>query len=156
MPQHTRDISSTPPSHSFPSGPSSSSSRAPVPPGWCTSPAPIPANLHVCREARIEARRRYALMFGIARRPGHIFFDPARDVLYFGPCDGFMAAEAQLRTILALADPDELAQVRRVALSATVLSDGFVSPPSYAQPSPPASTSLAVDVLHLLLTAPPS
>ena len=89
-------------------------------------------------------------MFGIARRPGHIFFDPARDVLYFGPCDGFMAAEAQLRTILALADPDELAQVRRVALSATVLSDGFVSPPSYAQPSPPASTSLAVDVLHLL------
>ncbi|CAK7215948.1 hypothetical protein SCUCBS95973_002639 [Sporothrix curviconia] len=86
-------------------------------------------------------------MFGIARRPGHVYFDPARDVLYFGPRDGFMAAEAQLRTMLALADPDELAQVQRVALSATVLGDGFPSPP---QSSLSASTNLAADVLHLL------
>ncbi|CAK7208621.1 hypothetical protein SBRCBS47491_000154 [Sporothrix bragantina] len=125
----------------------SHSPRVPSPPSWCTSPAPIPVNLHVCHESRVEARRHYALMFGIARRPGHVFFDPARDVLYFGPRDGFMAAEAQLRTMLALADPDELAQVQRVAVSATVLGDGFSQP---FQSSSSASTNLAVDVLHLL------
>ncbi|CAK7206424.1 hypothetical protein SEUCBS139899_009217 [Sporothrix eucalyptigena] len=88
-------------------------------------------------------------MFGIARQPGHVFFDPAHDVLYFGPRDGFMAAEAQLRTMLALADPNELAQVQRVALAAAVLGDVFSSSGS------PASTNLTVDVLHLLRTKLP-
>ncbi|CAK7272553.1 hypothetical protein SEPCBS119000_005184 [Sporothrix epigloea] len=121
----------------------------PAPPGWCTSPAPIPVSLHVCHESRVEAQRHYALMFGIARRPGHIFFDPARDILYFGPRDGFMVAEAQLRTILALADPDELARVQRVAVSTAVFGDGF----SPSMPSTlPANTNLVVDILHLLRT----
>lgn len=46
-----------------------------------------------------------------------MFFDTERDVLYFGPRDGFMASEAQLRTVLTMCDPDELAAVRRVAVN---------------------------------------
>lgn len=46
-----------------------------------------------------------------------MFFDPDRDVLYFGPRDGFMASEAQLRTVLTLCDPEELLAVRRVAVN---------------------------------------
>lgn len=38
-------------------------------------------------------------------------------MLYFGPRDGFMASEAQLRTVLTLCDPRELAAVRRVAVN---------------------------------------
>lgn len=38
-------------------------------------------------------------------------------MLYFGPRDGFMASEAQLRTVLTLCDPAELAGVRRVAVN---------------------------------------
>lgn len=83
----------------------------------CTSPARIPANLHACHESRREALRRYRLCFGTARRPGRVFFDPERDVLYFGPRDGFMASEAQLRTVLTLCDPAELAAVRRAAVN---------------------------------------
>lgn len=83
----------------------------------CTSPAPIPTNLHVCRESRREALRRYSLYFGTAGRQGCIFFDPARDVLYFGLRDGFMASEAQLRTVLTLCAPSELAMVQRIAVN---------------------------------------
>ncbi|ROV94702.1 hypothetical protein VSDG_06140 [Cytospora chrysosperma] len=83
----------------------------------CTSPAAIPANLHVCHESRREALRRYRLSFGIARLPGQVFFDPDHDVLYFGPRDGFMASEANLRTVLSLCDPAELARVKRVAIN---------------------------------------
>ncbi|ROW14414.1 hypothetical protein VPNG_03937 [Cytospora leucostoma] len=83
----------------------------------CTSPAAIPTNLHVCHESRREALRRYRHSFGIARQPGQTFFDPEQDVLYFGPRDGFMASEANLRTTLSLCDPAELAQVRRVAIN---------------------------------------
>lgn len=90
-------------------------------------------------------------MFGIARRPGHVFFDPTRDVLFFGPRPGFMVAEAQLRTILSLADPGDLARVQRVALSAAVLGDGFLSSlPLPSLSSSPSNTKLAVDILHLL------
>lgn len=46
-----------------------------------------------------------------------MFLDPERDVLYFGPRDGFMASEAQLRTVLTLCDPRELAAVKRVAVN---------------------------------------
>lgn len=83
----------------------------------CTSPAPIPVNLHVCHESRSEALRRYRPSFGIARQPGQIFFDPDEDVLYFGSRDGFMASEAQLRTVLMLCCPDELLRVRKVAIN---------------------------------------
>jgi len=57
-------------------------------------------------------------MFGIARQPGRTFFNASRhDVLYFAPRDGYMASEAQLRTVLALADPADLTAVRRLALN---------------------------------------
>lgn len=83
----------------------------------CTSQAKIPTNLHVCHESRREALRRYRASFGIARQPGQTFFDSEQDYLYFGPRDGFMASEANLRTVLSLCDPNELAQVRRVAIN---------------------------------------
>lgn len=83
----------------------------------CTSTATIPANLHVCHESRREALRQYRPYFGIARQPGQIFFSPRQDVLYFGPRDGFMASEANLRSVLSLCDPAELAQVKRVAVN---------------------------------------
>lgn len=96
---------------------SSSSSLLSYADGGCTSSAPIPANLHVCHESRSEALRRYRLSFGIARQPGRVFFDPDEDVLYFGPRDGFMASEAQLRTVLTLCCPEELRRVRKVAIN---------------------------------------
>ncbi|KAF3770074.1 hypothetical protein M406DRAFT_66519 [Cryphonectria parasitica EP155] len=99
------------------SSPSSSCSSSSSPLPGCSSPALIPANLHTCHESRREALRRYRLSFGITRGPGHIFFDPGADTLYFGPRDGFMASEAQLRTVLALCDPAELARVERVAIN---------------------------------------
>ncbi|OAA68137.1 hypothetical protein SPI_00332 [Niveomyces insectorum RCEF 264] len=112
-------------------------------PPWCTSRAAIPASLHVCHESRTEARRWYALMFGLARQPGHVFFDRRQDILYFGPRDGYMASEAQLQTMLALADPDELAQIERVAISETLFRDASsVSPTRPAEPDP-AALSLA-------------
>lgn len=83
----------------------------------CTSQAKIPTNLHVCHESRREGLRQYRASFGIARRLGQTFFDPDQDYLYFGPRDGFMASEANLRTVLSLCDPNELAQVRRVAIN---------------------------------------
>ncbi|KUI62278.1 hypothetical protein VP1G_09406 [Cytospora mali] len=83
----------------------------------CTSPAAIPTNLHVCHESRREALRQYRSSFGIARQPGQVFFAPDQDVLYFGPRDGFMASEANLRTILSMCDPAELAQIKRVAIN---------------------------------------
>jgi len=83
----------------------------------CTSPAPIPVNLHICHESRTEALKTYTLAFGIARQPGQVYFDFERDVLYFGPRDGYMASEAQFRTALTLIDPAELAAVRRLAIS---------------------------------------
>lgn len=98
-----------------PVGQFSSSSSASS--GGCSSPAPIPVNLHVCHESRREALRRYQLLFGIAQQPGRIFFDPDQDVLYFGPRDGFMASEAQLRTVLTLCDPEELRRIRKVAIN---------------------------------------
>ncbi|KAK2604972.1 hypothetical protein N8I77_007859 [Diaporthe amygdali] len=83
----------------------------------CTSQAKIPPNLHVCHESRRECLRQYRASFGIARQPGQTFFDSEQDYMYFGPRDGFMASEANLRTVLSLCDPTELVQVRRVAIN---------------------------------------
>lgn len=91
--------------------------QSPSPSFGCTSQAKIPSNLHVCHESRREALRQYRASFGIARQPGQTLFDPEQDYLYFGPRDGFMASEANLRTVMSLCDPTELAQVRRVAIN---------------------------------------
>ena len=99
----------SPSSHDFQR--SSSSSRG------CTSSAQIPANLHVCRESRLEALQSYHPSFGIARGPGQVFFDPERDILYFGARDGYMASEAQFLTVMSLCNQEELSRVRYVAIN---------------------------------------
>ncbi|KAL1898809.1 hypothetical protein Sste5346_003218 [Sporothrix stenoceras] len=145
---HSSSSSSPSPTLSPSPSPSPPPPSSYSPPGWCTSTATLPVNLSVCHESRTEALRRYALMFGIARQPGYVYFDPSRDILYFGPREGYMAAEAQLRTLLVLAEPEELALVQRVALSEGVLD--------HTGSSSSASTNLAVDVLHQLRTRLPS
>ncbi|OIW33748.1 hypothetical protein CONLIGDRAFT_190418 [Coniochaeta ligniaria NRRL 30616] len=92
----------------------------------CLSSASIPVTLGVCRESRAETSRRYKAMFGFAGRPGRVYFDPARDVLYFGANGtGLMGPHAQFRTVFALCESD-LACVRRIAVDEAVL--GPVSP----------------------------
>ena len=90
-------------------------------------------------------------MFGMARQPGRIYFDPDDDFLHFGPRDGYMAADAQLRTMLMLADQVELALVSRVALNESVFGDALIAT---SLPSSSAvdrvAINLAVDVLHEL------
>ncbi|KAG6208094.1 hypothetical protein E4U50_003475 [Claviceps purpurea] len=83
----------------------------------CTSDASVPVNLHVCAESRADALKHFQPSFGFARLPGHIYFNPASDILYFGPQDGYMAADAQFHTCLSMCDPSELASVRRIAIS---------------------------------------
>ena len=83
----------------------------------CTSTVPPPSSLHACSESRAEALKVYSGAFGFGRRRGHIMFNPDSDIVYFGPRKGYMAAEAQLHTCMAMCDPAELACVRRVAIS---------------------------------------
>ncbi|KAI9897110.1 hypothetical protein N3K66_008132 [Trichothecium roseum] len=84
----------------------------------CTSSAKIPVAMHVCSESRHHAMSKaYNLYFGFAQRPGQVVFNPYRDVLFFGPREGFMAAIAQLFTAASLSSPDDLACIRRLALS---------------------------------------
>ncbi|KAM3505579.1 hypothetical protein MY11210_007916 [Beauveria gryllotalpidicola] len=109
----------------------------------CTTTTPNPANLHICVESRTEAIKSYRRCFGFARRPGHIYFDPARDVLYFGPRAGYMATDAQFRTCMAMCDPAELAAVRRIALSDALfwIGDTYHSM---------TAASLSIDVLRIV------
>ncbi|KAG5979278.1 hypothetical protein E4U55_005344 [Claviceps digitariae] len=83
----------------------------------CTSSASVPVNLHVCTESRADALRHFRRAFGFARLPGHIYFSPASDILYFGPQEGYMAADAQFHTCMSMCDPLQLASVRRIAIS---------------------------------------
>lgn len=83
----------------------------------CTADAPVPANLHACAESRAEALKTHALSLGWARGPGQVFLRPDRDVLYFGPREGYMLAESQFHSCMTLCDQGELAAVRRIAIS---------------------------------------
>ncbi|KAK2590239.1 hypothetical protein QQS21_012085 [Conoideocrella luteorostrata] len=83
----------------------------------CTSDAPAPVNLHVCAESRVDALRSFQRAFGFARMPGQIIFSPESDILYFGPREGYMAAESQFHTCMSMCDPAQLALVRRIAIS---------------------------------------
>ncbi|KAL6877928.1 hypothetical protein HDV57DRAFT_116382 [Trichoderma longibrachiatum] len=83
----------------------------------CTSTAPTPACLHACAESRAEALKIYRPSFGFFRKPGHVWFNPKVDIMYFGPRQGFMAADSQFHTCMALCDPAELASVRRLAVN---------------------------------------
>ncbi|KAL9469106.1 hypothetical protein ACSS6W_010800 [Trichoderma asperelloides] len=83
----------------------------------CMSSAPIPVNLHVCAESRLEALQTYRPSFGFARGPGQILFNPEIDIMYFGPREDFMATNSQFHTCMMLCDPQELASVRRLAIN---------------------------------------
>ncbi|OTA61880.1 hypothetical protein K449DRAFT_434204 [Hypoxylon sp. EC38] len=90
----------------------------------CTSTSPIPVNLHVCRESRLEASRRYQLLFGDSTAPGGIFLDPLRDTLYFGSRKGAAAAETLFNTFVSLVKPEDLAHVRHIALNEVLINYG--------------------------------
>ncbi|KAL7795746.1 hypothetical protein V8C37DRAFT_373293 [Trichoderma ceciliae] len=101
--------------------PTTLASNLAVPPNnisaGCTSSAPVPVNLHVCAESRFEALQTYRPSFGFARGPGQVLFNPEVDIMYFGPREGFMAADSQFHTCMMLCDPAELASVRRLAIN---------------------------------------
>jgi hypothetical protein len=42
----------------------------------------VPALLHVCRESRLVARKRYQTIFDAEFGDKHVYFNPARDVLF--------------------------------------------------------------------------
>ncbi|OAA53395.1 hypothetical protein ISF_08748 [Cordyceps fumosorosea ARSEF 2679] len=109
----------------------------------CTTTIPNPTNLNICTESRAEAIKSYRRCFGFVGQPGHIYFDPSRDVLYFGPRQGCMAAHAQFRTCMALCDSSELAAVRRIAISDALfwIGDAYRST---------AAASLTIDVLRIV------
>ncbi|KAI1408792.1 hypothetical protein F5Y13DRAFT_204540 [Hypoxylon sp. FL1857] len=90
----------------------------------CISTLPIPANLHACRESRLEALRRYRLLFGFHSTTGRIFLDPLRDTLYFGPRQGVAAAETLFNTFVSLAQPEDLALVRHIAINEVLINYG--------------------------------
>lgn len=81
------------------------------------SSTPVPVNLHVCTESRLEALQTYRPCFGFAWGPGRVLFNPEIDIMYFGPREGFMAANSQFNTCMMLCNQQELASVRRLAIS---------------------------------------
>ncbi|EGX89310.1 hypothetical protein CCM_07561 [Cordyceps militaris CM01] len=115
----------------------------------CTTTTPNPANLSICAESRVEATKSYRRCFGFARQPGRVYFDPRRDVLYFGPRQGYMATDAQFRTCMTLCDRAELAAVRRIAVSDALfwIDDTYRSM---------TAASLTMDVLRIIRQALPN
>ncbi|KAI1393405.1 uncharacterized protein F4822DRAFT_11986 [Hypoxylon trugodes] len=81
------------------------------------SSSPIPVNLHICRESRAEALKRYRLLFGTSPGAGRIYFDNLRDTLYFGLRPGFEGAETLFNTFMSMVQPEDLARVRRIAIN---------------------------------------
>ncbi|KAI0834910.1 hypothetical protein F5Y06DRAFT_306491 [Hypoxylon sp. FL0890] len=90
----------------------------------CKSTLPIPVNLHVCRESRREALRRYKLLFGFTPESGRVFLDPLRDTLYFGCGQGVAAAVTLFNTFVSLVQPEDLAHVRYVAINEMLINYG--------------------------------
>ncbi|OAQ95907.1 hypothetical protein LLEC1_06302 [Akanthomyces lecanii] len=109
----------------------------------CTTTTPNPTNLHVCAESRAEAIKNYRRCFGFAHRPGHVYFNPSRDVLYFGPRKGYMNTETQFRTFMTMCRSSELAAVRRVAVSDAIfwIDDTYRSM---------TAASITMDVLRII------
>lgn len=91
-------------------------------PTTCTFTSPIPINLHVCRESRLEALKRYRLLFRSPSQPGQITFDPTKDTLYFGARLGIKASKARFNKFLSLVRPEDLAHVRHIAINEALIS----------------------------------
>ncbi|PHH85309.1 hypothetical protein CDD83_615 [Cordyceps sp. RAO-2017] len=126
--------------------------RPPPSPGCatsCTSTARIPVNLHVCAESRAETFKSYSRAFGFARGPGRVIFSPDSDVLFFGPREGYMAADSQFHTCMSMCDQAELARVRWVAISDSLfwIDDTYRSM---------TAASLTFEVIKQLATRMPS
>lgn len=114
----------------------------------CVSTAPIPTNLHVCHESRDEALKKYCLAFGMGD-PGQIFFNPARDILYFGSREGKWATEAQFRAFVSMSLPEDLALVRRLAINECIFW-------SQAEYHSLVASRLTVEILELVQSRFPS
>lgn len=88
----------------------------------CTSPALIPSNLHTNQEARSEALLSYSLSFNIPHGRAKIFFNPAIDILYFGPKKGYLGSFKQFADASSMIVKSELAKVKRLAVHENLFS----------------------------------
>jgi hypothetical protein len=88
----------------------------------CTSPTAIPSILHTSREARHEALLFYNLSFNIHHGTAKIFFNPAIDVLYFGPKEGYLDSFKQFADASSMIVKSELANVKRLAVHENLFS----------------------------------
>jgi hypothetical protein len=88
----------------------------------CTSPTLIPSNLHINREARNEALLSYNLSFNIHHERAKIFFNPAIDILYFGPKEGYLDSFKQFTDASSMIVKSELAKVKRLAVHENLFS----------------------------------
>ncbi|KAI2785454.1 hypothetical protein F4815DRAFT_22900 [Daldinia loculata] len=79
-----------------------------------------PANLHVCRESRQEALKRYSLRFGIGG-----LVDPIRDMLYFGPGMAFGCPKDWFSIFMSQLRPKDMAYIRHIAISNSMLGWHF-------------------------------
>ncbi|KAF4632874.1 hypothetical protein G7Y89_g5244 [Cudoniella acicularis] len=83
----------------------------------CTSPTPIPVNLHTCHESRQQALAAYVLSFNLPHCPPKIFFSPFHDILYYGPKDeSYMSSFKNFVNSISLISPSELLKVRKLAV----------------------------------------
>ncbi|KAI1777938.1 hypothetical protein F4818DRAFT_330225 [Hypoxylon cercidicola] len=90
----------------------------------CIFTSSIPANLHVCKESRYTALRRYRLLFRDPAKYGQVVFDPLRDTLYFGARLGISASGTRFATFVSLVQPEDLAHIRRIAINDALISHG--------------------------------
>lgn len=84
--------------------------------GGCTSIAKIPANLHTSRESRYEALMSYELSFNLQHSQAKTFFNPAIDVLYFGPKDGHLDSFKNFYTAATMMACSDRNKVRKMAI----------------------------------------
>jgi hypothetical protein len=83
----------------------------------CTSPARIPTNLQINKEARTYTQRYYALSFNLPYFKPMIWFNPQQDILYFPPKEGWLGSWNHFVNALAMTAPSELGLVRRLAVN---------------------------------------
>lgn len=88
----------------------------------CTSPSAIPSHLHTNREARREALLSYGLSFNIHHGRPKIYFNPAIDILYFGPKEGYLDSFKQFADASFMIVKSERAKVRRLAVHENLFS----------------------------------